>query len=58
MLSESLDRAKSMKDNPGNAIRMYHDPFFFGPAHPYGQVADEVAVGVIDTLEVINIDDC
>ncbi len=44
VLSESLDRARSMKDNPRNAIRMYHDAFYFGAAHPYGQVADEVAM--------------
>ena len=44
VLSESLDPARSMKDNPRNAIRMYHDAFYFGAAHPYGQVADEVAM--------------
>lgn len=47
VLSESLDRAKSAKDNPGNAIGYYHEAFFFGPEHPYGQVSDEVTIGRI-----------
>jgi predicted Zn-dependent peptidase len=52
VLSESLDRARSMKDNPGNAIRMYHDAFFFGADHPYGQVADEVAMARVTREDI------
>jgi predicted Zn-dependent peptidase len=47
VLNESLDRAKSAKDNPGNAIGLYHEAFFFGPEHPYGQVPDEVTIARI-----------
>ncbi len=53
VLSESLDRAKSAKDNPGNAIGYYHEAFFFGPEHPYGQVSDEVSIGRITRDEIV-----
>lgn len=47
VLSQALDRAKSAKDNPGNAINLYQPAFFYGPEHPYGQVSDEVTVARI-----------
>lgn len=53
VLAESLDRAKSAKDNPGAAIGMYHEPFFFGADHPYGQVMDEVSVARINREDIL-----
>lgn len=53
VLAESLDRARSAKDNPGMAIGMYHDSFFFGPDHPYGQTLDEVTVSRISREDIL-----
>jgi predicted Zn-dependent peptidase len=33
--AQAVDRAKSAKDNPGQAINLYWDPFFYPAAHPY-----------------------
>lgn len=33
--AQAVDRAKSAKDNPGQAINLYWRPFFFPAGHPY-----------------------
>ncbi len=33
--AQAVDRAKSAKDNPGQAIGLYWEPFFFPSGHPY-----------------------
>ena len=41
-LSQRVDAAKSMKDNPQAAINTYFASYFFGPRHPYGHPPDEI----------------
>lgn len=48
LLSQSIDRVRALKDNPAAAINFYFRPFFYGPAHPYGRIADEAAYARID----------
>lgn len=33
--AQAVDRAKSAKDNPGQAIGLYWEPFFYPASHPY-----------------------
>mgnify|MGYP000660478415 CR=1 FL=1 len=54
VLAESVDRSKSAKDNPQAAIGLYLAPFFFGPGHPYGQVADEISFARITREDVLS----
>jgi predicted Zn-dependent peptidase len=47
--AQSIDEARSAKDNPGAAIRLYFEPFFYPAAHPYARSmgGDEAALGRI-----------
>lgn len=36
-LAQSIDEARSLKDNPGQANAAYFRAFYFGPTHPYGR---------------------
>ncbi len=47
LLAQRVDAAKSQKDNPQGAINSYFQSFFFGAAHPYGHVADEITLARI-----------
>lgn len=47
LLAQSIDRAKSLKDDPSSAASMYFRNYFFGENHPYGKVADEIALSKI-----------
>lgn len=51
-LSQRIDGAKAAKDNPQAAIGRYFPSFFFGAAHPYGQMEDELSLARI-TRETI-----
>jgi len=46
-LAQRIDGAKAAKDNPQAAIGRYFQSFFFGAAHPYGQVEDELSLARI-----------
>jgi len=52
-LSQRIDAAKSVKDNPQAAIGMYFSSFFFSPAHPYGRVADENSLSKIRREDIV-----
>lgn len=47
VLAHAIDEAKSIKDDPDSAARVYYDSYFFGSAHPYGQVMDELSLAKI-----------
>ena len=46
-LAQRIDAAKAAKDNPQAAIGPYFQSFFFGAAHPYGRVEDELSLAKI-----------
>ncbi|MEP7365672.1 MAG: pitrilysin family protein [Acidobacteriota bacterium] len=46
-LAQRIDGAKAAKDNPQAAIGRYFPPFFFGAAHPYGRMEDELSLAKI-----------
>ncbi len=43
VLAQSLDQVRSSKDDPGESLRRYFEPFFYPAAHPYANAlgADE-----------------
>jgi zinc protease len=53
-LSQRVDGAKSIKDNPQAAIGSYFATYFFGPNHPYGHPADETTLGRIQRQEIVD----
>ena len=52
-LARTLDQLRSAKDNPQAAINLYFRPFFYGPKHPYGRLADEVTMGSLTRADVV-----
>ena len=56
-LSQRVDAAKAMKDNPQGAISAYFAAYFFGPSHPYGHPPDEITLGRIQRQEIIDFHD-
>ncbi|MCW5965173.1 MAG: insulinase family protein [Bryobacterales bacterium] len=52
-LARALDSAKAMKDNPRSAIGPYAARFFFGNAHPYGNIADEESIARIRREDIL-----
>lgn len=53
-LAQRVDQAKSWKDSPGQAIRFYFNPYFYGPQHPYGRTADELSLAHITRENIID----
>lgn len=51
-LSQRIDAAKALKDNPQAAIGQYFAAFFFGPNHPYGRPADENSLARIQRADI------
>jgi predicted Zn-dependent peptidase len=56
-LSQRVDAAKAMKDNPQGAIGAYFAAYFFGPNHPYGHPPDEITLGRIQRQEIVDFHD-
>ncbi len=48
LISQRVDSAKGMKDNPGAAASEYFRSFYYGSQHPYGNPADEVSLSRIN----------
>lgn len=53
LLAQSIDSAKALKDNPSAAASAYFRGFFFGSSHPYGQIADELALSKITRQNIV-----
>ncbi len=53
-LSQRVDAAKALKDNPQGAIGAYFAAYFFGPAHPYGHPPDETTLGRIQRQDIVD----
>jgi zinc protease len=51
-IAQRVDGAKSVKDNPGAALGVYFRPFFYGSAHPYGRVSDEITLAKITREQI------
>ncbi len=56
-LSQRVDAAKALKDNPQAAISAYFAAYFFGPNHPYGHPPDEITLGRIQRQEIVDFHD-
>jgi predicted Zn-dependent peptidase len=56
-LSQRVDAAKAMKDNPQGAIGAYFAAYFFGPNHPYGHPPDEITLGRIQRQQIVDLHD-
>lgn len=54
VFAQAIDEAKSIRDDPDSAARVYYTNFYFGSAHPYGQVADELALAKITRQTVVD----
>lgn len=54
ILAQRIDAAKSVKDNLQAANGLYFRAFFYGTAHPYGQVATETTLARIDRKAIID----
>jgi zinc protease len=52
-VSQRVDAARALKDNPQAAIGSYFESFFFGPAHPYGHPPGELTLARIQRQEVV-----
>jgi zinc protease len=52
LLSQRIDAAKSIKDNPQAAIGLYFAAFFYGAGHPYGRVADDTSLSRIQRQDI------
>ncbi len=52
-LARSIDAIRSAKDNPQFAIGLYFRAFFYGAAHPYGRVADDLTIGRLARTDVV-----
>jgi zinc protease len=53
-LSQRVDAAKALKDNPQAAISAYFAAYFFGPNHPFGHPPDETTLGRIQRQEIVD----
>ena len=53
LLSQRIDSAKSIKDNPQAAIGLYFASFFFGRSHPYGRIPDEITLARIQRQDIV-----
>ena len=53
-LSQLIDAAKAAKDNPTAANSQYFRALFYGPNHPYGQIATEVTLAKIDRKALVD----
>ena len=53
-LSQRVDAAKALKDNPQAAIGTYFASYFFGPDHPYGHPPDETTLGRIERQNIVD----
>ncbi|HUB81262.1 MAG TPA: pitrilysin family protein [Bryobacteraceae bacterium] len=53
VVARRVDSLKSMKDNPGMAIRSFYQTFFFGNSHPYGRVPDEASYDRIQRAQIV-----
>lgn len=56
-VAQAVDRARSLKDNPGMAVNLYFRAFFFGPKHPYGRPPDEETLNRITRDDIIRCHD-
>jgi zinc protease len=54
LLSQRVDGAKSLKDNPQGAISAYFQAFFFGSGHPYGRPPDEITLARISRQDIVD----
>lgn len=54
LLAQSIDSAKAIKDNPSAAASTYYRGFFFGAGHPYGQIADDLALSKITRQTIVD----
>jgi len=52
-LAESIDAAKSVKDDAGEASHYYAKAMMFGPAHPYGRLPDERSLARITRDDIV-----
>jgi len=52
-VARRVDSLKSIKDNPGAAIRPFYETFFFGNSHPYGRVPDEASYDRIQRAQIV-----
>ena len=52
LVSQTIDRVKSTKDNPQAAISLYFRAFFYGPNHPYGRVPEEAMLATLTRQNV------
>lgn len=54
-LAESIDAAKSVKDDAGEASRYYAKAMMFGASHPYGRLPDEVSLARITRDDIVRL---
>jgi zinc protease len=54
ILSQRVDAAKAVKDNPGASIGFYFQVAFFGPGHPYGHPANENTLARIQRQNIVD----
>jgi zinc protease len=54
LVSQRVDAAKALKDNPQGAMASYFQSFFFGAAHPYGHPPDEITLGRIARQDIVD----
>jgi zinc protease len=54
ILSQRVDAAKAVKDNPGASIGGYFQAAFYGPSHPYGHPADEITLAHIQRQDIVD----
>jgi predicted Zn-dependent peptidase len=52
LLARRADSIRAAKDNPQMAIMSYYRSFYFGPAHPYGRIADEASLDRIRRADI------
>jgi predicted Zn-dependent peptidase len=55
VLAQTADRVRSSKDNPGAAVGLYFNGFFYPTGHPYRHsgAADELSAGRIHREEIL-----
>jgi len=54
VLSQRIDAARALKDDPQPAAGVYFRAFFYGAAHPYGRPADELTLARITRDSIID----
>jgi zinc protease len=52
LVTQRVDAAKVIKDNPPAAMPSYFRSLYYGPGHPYGHPADELTLARIDRAAV------